>query len=601
MRTKAKAKRRRAAGFGWIAKGIEAGLLLVLPLVFYRGFAEQFSTSKTLLAEALVALGLAAWSVALLRGKLRWPGGFKMALPIGALAAAVLISCLNSPARYFSLIEAEYFLCGLLWLLMWVTWSSGESDVRRVAKFVCAAGGVAAAIALFQWTGHDPLLFGGYSVQWGTMVSRMRLYSTFGNPNLLCGYLIGAIFPALALALTSRGGAGKVVSWSSAAMMLVAIAGTGSYGGWGALIGGALAAGLVYRAAQRGLQSEGTGRPRSPAKLATAIPVWFVAAWAIQASANPSLTSRIQGRMVIWQSAWPMFLEHPLIGSGWGTFQLRFLELQAKFLAANPVWVRHWTLAREAHNDPYQVLLEAGLLGFAALVWLLIEYAREVRTAARAAESRDSVLWLSAAAGGVTAILVNSVFNFQLAVAPTFMLLFTLLGIPRVLASKAQPAPPANKPANEVPTSLGNNRTAPIAVAGAAIFCCLLAWGIVSRAVGEMKYQAALDFEAHGDYPAAEQSNREGIAAAPWNGRLHFALGRVLYLQQKYPEALNEVHRAEPTFADSHLEVLRARILDQMGRSSEALESFRRALYLDPTLTTVQADIERLQTSGTAR
>ncbi|MGE5325931.1 MAG: O-antigen ligase family protein [Deltaproteobacteria bacterium] len=583
MGTKARAKRQRASGFDWILKGLDAGLLFVLPLIFYRGFAEQFSTGKTLLAQALVALGLAAWSAALRLGKTRWPSSFKLALPLGALAAAALISCLNSPAPSFSLIEAEYFLSGPLWLLMWVTWSSGVADVRRAAKFVAAAGGVAAAVALLQWAGHDPLLFGGYGVPWGTMVPRMRLYSTFGNPNLLCGYLIGAIFPALALALIARSQAGKIGAWCSAAFVLAAIVGTGSYGGWAALIAGAIAAGLVYRAAQRGQRAGGAQLPKMAMK--SALPVWLVAALVLQASVDPSLLSRAQGRLFLWRAAWPMFREHPLIGSGWGTFQLRFLELQAQFLAAHREWTRLWTMALEAHNDPYQILLETGLLGIAALVWLAVEYGRGVWTLAHSGSSRESVLWLSAGAGGVVAIFTNSLVNFQLAVAPTLILLFTLLGIPQKLAPQAESAP----------LRAVNRRATLPAAAGFIALCGGLFWGVASRAVGEMKYQAALEFESQGDFAAAEQSDRAGIAAAPWNGRLRFALARALYLQQKYPDALAEARLAERAFSDSHLEVLKARILDRVGRGPEALASYRRALYLDPTLKTVQSDIERLE------
>jgi Flp pilus assembly protein TadD len=52
--------------------------------------------------------------------------------------------------------------------------------------------------------------------------------------------------------------------------------------------------------------------------------------------------------------------------------------------------------------------------------------------------------------------------------------------------------------------------------------------------------------------------------------------------------------RVEQTYTDSHQEVLRARILDQMGRKREALAAYRHALWLDPTLTSVQEDIARL-------
>lgn len=181
---------------GWL---LAAGLLLAVPFAFHRGFAEQFSYIKLVLTEGLVLLGLTIWALGLIWGKRHWPRRFLLGPPLALLAAAVLLSCWNSPVPGFSLREAQYFLCGPLWLLLLISWGGGEARVRLLAVLIVGAGSVVAAIALAQWLGHDPLLFGDYRIVWGTMVGRMRLYSTFGNPNFVAGYLIGAIFLALGL------------------------------------------------------------------------------------------------------------------------------------------------------------------------------------------------------------------------------------------------------------------------------------------------------------------------------------------------------------------------------------------------------------------
>jgi Flp pilus assembly protein TadD len=69
-------------------------------------------------------------------------------------------------------------------------------------------------------------------------------------------------------------------------------------------------------------------------------------------------------------------------------------------------------------------------------------------------------------------------------------------------------------------------------------------------------------------------------------------------VQRKWNKKTGEGRfRAERTYADSHQEVLRARILEQMGRGNEALAAYRHALWLDPTLTSVQGDIKGLSQS----
>jgi len=583
-----------SSAVGWL---LAAGLLAV-PLAFHRGFAEQFSYIKLVLTEVLVLLGLTIWALGLIWGKCRWPRRFLLGPPLTLLAAAILLSCWNSPVPAFSLTEAQYFLCGPLWLLLLISWGGGEARVRLLGLLIAVAGSVVAAIALLQWLGHDPLLFGGYRIAWGTMVGRMRLYSTFGNPNFVAGYLVGAIFLALGLAGTTPKLWRKAAWCVSLAAMFAAIIGTRSRGAWAGLAAGLLLARLVWRRGSR--QTAPAPAAGASGQGGLSVAVLVPAAAALIASpltqTVESLAARFEGRVYLWRVSWPLFAEHPLFGNGWGTFQLRFLELQAQFLASHPEYVRYWTHTRQLHNDPLQILLEAGALGLVALGWLLWTYGREGRQAVAVA-SRSTHLWIGASAGGVTALLVNSLFNLLQAIPPTLLLLFTLLAFPHLLRSaensrrrsgELQPAEASAKP-----RAFRSLRVlASLAVVGLAALGLLQ---IGRRTAAEHDYMVAVNYERGGDIVRAEQAFRQSLARAPLKGRLHYGLARALYIQGKLPEALAEVLLAERTFADSHLEVLKARIQDQMGLATPALETYRHALALDPTLKSVRADIKRLQ------
>ena len=213
--------------------------------------------------------------------------------------------------------------------------------------------------------------------------------------------------------------------------MLAAMVGTGSHGAW---LG--LALGLLAAADVRLPRND----PRPQAVQAqpggTQISIVPAACWPM-ALLTLTLTQRIMaqlyGRVYLWTFSWPIFWRHPIVGSGWGTYQLLYLDLQGKFLAAHPEYVGYWTNNRLLHNDPLQLLLEAGLLGFAAFVWVLWKYGGEVLGARRRAASAWPRYAIAASVGGVTAILVDSLFNYQFAVPPTYILLFTLLAIPGLL------------------------------------------------------------------------------------------------------------------------------------------------------------------------
>jgi len=565
---------------------LDLGLLLITPLVFYRGFSDQFTYLKLILTEGTVLIGGVGLVLGLVWRRRRWPTGSPLAAPLALLTLAVLLSCLAGPLPPFSLVEAEYFLCGPLWLVVLISRAGGVARIRWLAMPVAIAGTAVAAIALLQWAGHDPLLFGGYQVEWGRMRAAMRLYSTFGNPNLVAGYLIGAIFLAFALTAGVESRWAKVPGVASVVAIFAAIIGTRSRGAW---LG--LAAGLLVARGFWARKGEAAAELKSPPNggipTVCTLPLALLILLPDFVEQGRALLAHIEGRSFLWRASWPMFTEHPLLGSGWGIFQFRFPDLQAQFLNLHPEYIRYWTHTRQLHNDPLQILLEAGALGLVALGWLLWAYGRELRMLLPRA-SRSERLWLAASAGGVTAILVNSLFNFQFAVPPTLILLFTLLAVPQMLkgGDPNETATKADRKSNVVFRSLLS-----VLVLSAAV---LLASGIVRRALAEHSLALGLDEERRGGSARAEQYFRAGLARAPDDGRLHYGLARALYAQGQYPEALAEALRAERTCADSHLEVLKARIQDQMGYRSPALEAYRHALWLNPTLKSVPADIERL-------
>jgi Tfp pilus assembly protein PilF len=111
----------------------------------------------------------------------------------------------------------------------------------------------------------------------------------------------------------------------------------------------------------------------------------------------------------------------------------------------------------------------------------------------------------------------------------------------------------------------------------------------------ERDYHAGVLQEERNDMTLAEGRYRHGVVLNPLNGRLHFALARVLYQTGKYPEALREALLAERTYADSHTWVLKGYVEEEMGAASPALETFRHAMALDPTLKSPPEEIKELE------
>ncbi len=132
-------------------------------------------------------------------------------------------------------------------------------------------------------------------------------------------------------------------------------------------------------------------------------------------SADPSGALRISA----WGSTLRMFLDHPVAGTGLGTFRWAFPAYQR---------AGEWQEWRQAHNDYVQFLGETGVLGAIALLWGLLALLR--RSLLPVVAARDGAQWTSiACAGAVVAMLVHTIVDFNLQIPANAALFAVVLGI----------------------------------------------------------------------------------------------------------------------------------------------------------------------------
>jgi hypothetical protein len=70
---------------------------------------------------------------------------------------------------------------------------------------------------------------------------------------------------------------------------------------------------------------------------------------------------RLSGRREVWQAIWPELIRYPLIGQGFGDWRVWADQYNAKLSAVSGKVEAFATL--QAHNEPYQLLFELGLIG----------------------------------------------------------------------------------------------------------------------------------------------------------------------------------------------------------------------------------------------
>jgi O-antigen ligase len=127
-----------------------------------------------------------------------------------------------------------------------------------------------------------------------------------------------------------------------------------------------------------------------------------------------------ESRLSIWPGATEMIRDHPLVGTGLGTFPVAYTPFQATFLTQ---FVNH------AHNDYLETASDLGIPAAALLFLSIVGVATcALRRFLRTASRFDRYVSL-ACVGSIAAILLHSLSDFNLYIPANALILATILGI----------------------------------------------------------------------------------------------------------------------------------------------------------------------------
>ena len=228
-------------------------------------------------------------------------------------------------------------------------------------------------------------------VRWGNLpFETNRAFSTFGNPDLLGGYLIFPWAITIGLALSEDHRLWRVIYWVFT--LFNAFVGVTSYvrGAW---IGATVSLGLLVFAFMR--LKAGTETRLSPIdRVFIGGSAATVAAVAVASSLRPDAVRNVFTRVVsifqfdqgsaltrfqIWEAARAAIAEKPIIGWGADTFRLLFPMFKpAEYVAA----AGYLSVADNVHNYPLQLTSGIGIPGtllmYGLIGWVLVGSARTV-------------------------------------------------------------------------------------------------------------------------------------------------------------------------------------------------------------------------------
>jgi len=466
-----------------------------VPVVFDPHSGDVFNLPKytLMVVGSLVLAGLWAISAAHERSAPAWRNGLQWL--VGALvlwtavtafaSVDVRVSLLGNYGSYDGLYAAAAF--GVV--MMTAAEAFDASDVRRVLyALTFAGGGVVVLYGLVQL--HDVEVHGDTwdFINWHLGSFSNDIFSTFGNPNHLAGYLAMLLPAVVVLGVLSRRWLGRCTAAVFGVAVLVELIRTSARGAWVATI-----ASLVVLAVMMWPEL----RKRPGVTLGSAAAVVAVAAAGMAVAGRRFLShplstlfqsggnSSEEQRLEIWSAALRIAGNHPLTGTGPDTFGIVYPRYESA------AWVKGLGpnyLVNGAHDIFMNVLADQGPIGLAIFVALLAWAAmraigawRRLRSAelseggsSEAANQRALVAVLSAA---IVAYVVQAVFNVQqVGLSFCFWLLLGLLaalarsvGVPATMAPRALLATTATAPggdglgAQAGPTATGQRDKGPTA------------------------------------------------------------------------------------------------------------------------------------------
>lgn len=296
----------------------------------------------------------------------------------------------------------------------------------------------------------------------------------------------------------------------------------------------------------------------------------------------PQRSDTVFHRLFIFKNTWNLVREHPMLGTGIGSFKIRYYDYQVAAMLRDPAEYEGtlYDVPYETHNDYLQVLAELGISGFTLLVAVIGIYFYSTVRSLRRIKSPDRLSIAAASLGAIVSVLVNGLSSFPFHIAPITLLTF-LFAAAALVESRLSDGPIlVAKQGNPVIKSVEVRRIVQV------LTMLLVIWGI-HRNVTLYRYmvvfnQGLLAFQDR-DPTTAYQYLMQARDLRPERGEVAFNLGLVQGALGNLPEAVEFFKEVSYSYRDYKVHTAYAIALEALGDLAAAQQEHQRAVFFNPT------------------
>jgi O-antigen ligase len=332
-------------------------------------------------------------------------------IPILCLLVLCLLSSVFSVQRYTSIWAFIQLLNYLIIYYLIIHTVRTRSQLQQLVYLIIGMAVLLFIIGFLKLFYDNPFPWWDYT---NIQKTPDRFSSTFVNPGHLAGYMEMAIPLLLGLLLTGLRRIQLYLIIVLIVFLFMPLIFSLSRGGWLGIF-----AGIFFMSATLFFNHY-----FQPKRLLFTVVIGFFVVSFIVLSSTPSVKRiiitpgemRNLARITVWEGVVRMIKDYPLLGTGPGTFAMVYTQYQPGGFDN-----RYF----RAHNDYLQFTSESGLALIPIMVWMIIAlFVKGIKKLDNPSRLVRGVT--IGAMSGITAILVHSIFDFNLHI-PANAILFTTL------------------------------------------------------------------------------------------------------------------------------------------------------------------------------
>ena len=577
-------------------------VIIILPVIFYPYCMSVFLPIKELSLQILVVFALTLWMLRIITfNKLEWDTA-DLHKPIFLYLIIGSLSLTWSVNIYSSILNLPLFLAGPALYFIVSNTIKEQNKIEKLLLVIMILGTIMGTYGILQYFGIDFEF-------WSGNIGRKQIFGLFGNVNYFAEYLIFPLSLTIGLILAKN----KIYNRLFLFIALIAMGGAlfltftrGSY-----LAMAITVPVILFLCFKSAVDEQNKKRYK---KIILYFILLAIIALAVIYIPHPfnrgdsalgklrsrvtieSLTSgsSVLRRIATWKFTWMMIEDYPLLGSGIGTYAYHSLKYQADFFAqGNNRDIYPHGFAVQAHNEYLQIWSELGIVGLLIFLWIIFAYYRNIFINLHKMEEKQKAIVIGLS-GGVTAVLVDSLFGFPLQLAASISLFWMFMGFANVQISISKYNAQENliqkkEEIKKITNNQNNNTRAPstiskkyilnVIVIIAMVVCLLfLIRPFIARVYwyyGNQQYYSGNSSRAINIYKKALKWN-------PWQGNIYFELANNLKIMGNNQSALKYLHKAEIFTDNPNLPGNIAYLYNNKEESIKAIPYLEKAIKYQP-------------------